>query len=327
MNARKAAVWVLVLASFAAVAAAQGTDFAVEKNALLSQLESMGHGYHSQAEWTALFAKTDQLAAQARAAKEYGTLIEFNVIKAMVYSDMLQQYGKARDVLEQTRSEFAGQPIPALRQVYVREAEVCAKLGDEEAVTRLIKEFKASKIYDPEQYLYAGGQGRDVPLSLTRPAARGASSLSVTAMQMYRSQSRFSAGQPFPSFDLVDLQGRPVRLSDYAGKIVLVDFWLEGWTAWSRELPNRIQAYHRFGPSGFAIVGINLDPHPADLAGFVSANRMTWPQVASGGEFAKQLGIFGEATSFLVDRNGMIIARDLRGADLTEAIKKALGVE
>ena len=316
-----AMVFVVPLLSFS-----QDFSSAPETKALLSKLQSMGHGYHSAAEWNDLFAQLHGLENRAQADRDWDTVVEVNVIKAMVYSDMLNDQPRALAILQETLRSYRDQAVPSLRKVYVREAEVYAKLGDEAAIGQLIKEYKASSLYDPQTYAYSGGQGRDVPLAVVRPNDRGDNSLSVTAMETYRVQARSAAGMAFPEFRGVDQNGREVSLSGLRGKVVLVDFWMPTWEPWKRELSNLVGLYRSYGPRGLEIVGMNLVPSETGTADFLRAYSMSWPQISPDPALMKKLGIFGEATSYLIDQNGLIVGRDLKGSELTAAVKRTLGL-
>jgi peroxiredoxin len=294
-------------------------------NALLSRLQAMGHGYHTQAEWNELFSYMDGLTARAKQAGETDSLVELNVIRAMVYSDMLGSHQQALDILEATKREFGARGLPSLRRAYVTEAKVYAALGDEVAIGNLISEFRRSRLYDPQRYGYEVGAGRDTPLSIVRPGAQGDNSTTVTAMEKYRVQARFAPGRTFPDIELTDRGGARVSLSDYRGKVVLVDFWMPGWTPWQRELPNLAQVYRKYQSYGFEIVGVTLGATVSDE--FLRSNRMTWPQAAAAASVTKRLGIFGEVTSFLLDKDGTVVGRDLKGSDLVEAVKRSLGLQ
>lgn len=294
-------------------------------NALLSRLQAMGHGYHTEAEWNDLFRYMDDLTGRAKQAGETDSLVELNVIRAMVHSDMLGSHQQALNILEDTRREFGARGLPSLRRAFVTEAKVYAALGDEAAIGQLIGEFKRSRLYDPEHYGYSVGEGRNTPLSVVRPGARGDNSTTVTAMEKYRTQARFAPGRVFPDVPLHDRGGAPRNLSDYRGKVVLVDFWLPGWTPWQRELPQLTQLYRKYQSYGLEIVGVSLGGRVSDE--FLQANRMAWPQATADAVVTKRLGIFGEVTSFLLDQNGLIVGRDLKGADLVEAVRKSLGLE
>jgi peroxiredoxin len=298
-----------------------------ETKALLSKLQSMGHGYRTRAEWDELFAQLDNLETRAQQDRDWDTVVEVNVIKAMVYSDMLGDHQKAVAILQDTKRRYRDQILPAVRKVYIREAEVYSKIGDEAAISRLIKEYKASPLYDPQPYAYWGGQGRDVPLTVVRPNERGDSSLSVTAMETYRMQARFAPGNAFPDFHGADQNGKPVSLSDVKGKVVLFDFWMPNWDPWKREAPNLAGLYRSYSSRGFEIIGFNVAPAAAVSKDFVRAYSMTWPQVTVDPALFRKLGIFGEATSFLIDRDGIIVGRALKGSELVNAVKRTLGVQ
>lgn len=318
-------VWLLAACVLLALCAGPAGAQTADMKALLSRLESMGHGYHSDAEWAEVFSQMDAMVEKAEAAGNWSGAVDVEVLRAQTFSDMLGEPKRARAILREVRKKYGEYGVSGLRKTYVREAEVLAKLGDDAGIAELIGEFKRSPYYDPQNYSYSGGQGRNDPLVLQRPGARGDDSLSVSAMEMYRQQARFAAGREFPSFEGEGLEGGAVRLEDYRGKVVLVDLWLMGWTPWKRELPNLLQLHQRYGPQGFEILGVNMDRNPAALREFVRANGMKWPQIADDLAITKKLGVYGEATSFLLDRSGNIIGRDLKGAMLNDAVKRALG--
>lgn len=315
------------LVLFQLPAGAQRVDFSREVRSLLSRLQTMGRGYHTEAEWSQLLGEMDDLIAKARVERAWDSIVEINLIKAMMYSDMLNDQQAALTILQDTRRSYDHLNLPNLRKVFVREAEVLSKMGDEAAINRLIEEFKASRYYDPEAYAYSGGQGRDVPLRLVRPHGQGDDSVSVSAMEMYRSRARFAPGKPFPDFQALTMDGRSLSLADLRGKVVLMDFWLQGWAPWMQDLPNLVRTYQAYNPSGFEIVGVCLSPSPQGLDAFLRAYNMTWPQIVGDPTLARKIGIFGECTNFLLDQNGAILARDISGANLTQAVKDALGVK
>lgn len=323
---RIAVVFLVVLCVASLSVFAQGGVYSAETKALLSKLQSMGHGYHTDAEWTELFSQIGSVESRAQADRDWDSVVEVNVIKAMVYSDMLNDQAKAISILQDIIRRYRQQTVPALRKAYVRSAEVYSKMGDEAAIGNLIKDYKSSSLYDPQSYQYWGGQGRDVPLTIVRPGDRGDSSSSVTAMEMYRTRARSATGASFPDFRTTQADGSALSLSDLRGKVVLIDFWLPTWEAWKRELPNRVELYQSYKTRGFEIVGFNL-ARGTDSKDFERAYRMSWPQATPDPALLRKLGVFGEATSFLLDQNGQVVGRDLKGAELTDAVKRSLGVQ
>lgn len=298
-----------------------------ELNELVARVQSMSHGYFAASEWTRLLGDLDVLSARAEQAHDWQTVLEARLLKATVLDDLLNDPERSLAVVQQTRQKLKSvAPVPGYGRLYVREAQIYGKLGDEAAIGRLIEEFKRSPFYDPQPYSFTGGQGRDVPLVLTRPRGRGDDSLTVTAMEVARQRARSAAGRAFPDFEMRDTQGRLIRSADCRGKVVLVDFWIPSWTPWQRDLPRLVRLYNELQQHGFEIIGISLERNAVDFEGYLQRNGMTWPQVVGDMTLARRLGIFGDATNYLLDQNGRVIGRNLRGADLTQAVRAAMGM-
>lgn len=308
--------------SLSAVAAP--VSFTQDINKVLSKLQSMGRDSYTTAEWNEVYRMLADIEARAKAGEAWDALIEARVVHAMVIGDMQRNPQSAIDLLQRTKRELRDRHVPEMKKVYVRLAELHAKVGDEGAVNRTIQEFQASPYYDPQDYPFSGGQGPASPLVIIRPNAAGSSSISETAMKVHQAQSRFTNGAAFPDFELTDVQGVKINAKSMAGRVTLFDFWNKDWSAWKNDLKNLSATYLRYRKQGFEIVGVNIDPAAGDLTAFMTANSMLWPQVSDGRDLARTLGIFGECANILVDGNGVIIGRNLHGADLVEAIKRAL---
>jgi peroxiredoxin len=292
-----------------------------ERRELLSRIQAMGHGHHTTQEWAEIGDQLARLRSAAEQAGQIDTVIELNVIEAMMKGDQQRDVAGAIDVLERTKKAYFGRDVENMKRVYVALAELQSRQGDEAAIGRLIEEFRKSPHFDPANYPYSGGQGRDVPLLVTRPRASGRDSVTVSTMERYRTLSRVAPGRTMTDIEGVNALGQRVRLSDYRGRLVLVDFWLPGWTPWRRDLPTLLNAHRQYRAAGFEIVGIHLGRDHEAANQLIREQGMSWEQSAVDRKVLSQLGIFGTALNILVDRNGTIIARDLRGADLLETIR------
>src|SRR6476619_559483 len=135
-------------------------------------------------------------------------------------------------------------------------------------------------------------------------------------------------GSPFPDFNETDINGKPVSVANYKGKVVLVDFWATWCGPCVAELPNVLKAYQKYHDKGFEILGISLDQDKEKLTGFTKEKNMTWQQYFDGKGWQSKLGakygINSMPATFLLDKDGKIIGKDLRGEALEQALANTL---
>ncbi len=123
--------------------------------------------------------------------------------------------------------------------------------------------------------------------------------------------------------------GKRISLSDFKGKYLLVDFWASWCRPCRMENPNVVAAYNRFKDKGFAILGVSLDSNKEQWIAAIRNDNLTWAQVSDlkGGsnDAAILYGIMSIPQNVLIDREGKIIAKNLRGpaleAKLAELMK------
>jgi peroxiredoxin len=141
-------------------------------------------------------------------------------------------------------------------------------------------------------------------------------------------QSGLAEGTKFPDFSEKDSAGKPLSIANYKGKVVLLDFWATWCGPCVHELPNVIKTYDTHHKQGFEIIGISLDKDQEKLASFTKEKNMTWVQYFDGlvwqNKLAVKYGINSIPATFLLDGQGTIIGKDLRGEDLENAVTKAL---
>lgn len=139
-----------------------------------------------------------------------------------------------------------------------------------------------------------------------------------------------AVGQKFTDFELKNLEGKAVKLSDYAGKgkVVLVDFWASWCGPCRQEMPNVVKVYNQYKDKGFEIVGVSLDQTEEAWKKGIADLGITWPQMSDlkywQCEAAAIYGVNAIPHTVLIDKDGTIIERNLRGEKLYERIAELL---
>jgi thiol-disulfide isomerase/thioredoxin len=168
-------------------------------------------------------------------------------------------------------------------------------------------------------------------IKMTYPQSEIAKNIdqAVEALQRQAAATSILAvGKPFPTFSEKDLNGKPLALADFKGKVVLVDFWATWCGPCVQELPNVLAAYEKFHGKGFEIIGISLDQNRDALTGFIKERGVTWVQYFDGlgwkSKLGTQYGIQSIPATFLLDGEGKIIAKNLRGPALEKQLATLL---
>jgi len=135
-----------------------------------------------------------------------------------------------------------------------------------------------------------------------------------------------SVGHKAPDFTTMGLDGKPVSLSDYKGKYVMIDFWASWCGPCRAENPNVVKQYAAFKSKGFNILGISLDVDKKNWQEAVTQDKLTW---AHGSDLKRFDGpteslyhILGIPANFIIDPQGVIVAKNMRGTELEDFLNK-----
>lgn len=139
----------------------------------------------------------------------------------------------------------------------------------------------------------------------------------------YNKAKQFAVGKSI-DFTLPDAKGNEFKLSSLKGKYVLVDFWASWCMPCRAENPFLLKAYAELKDKNFEIVGVSLDDKKESWLGAVKADNLPWTQVSDvkgfKTEIAVRFGISAIPQNVLIDPDGKVIAKDLRGEDVNKRI-------
>ncbi|MGQ9805552.1 MAG: TlpA family protein disulfide reductase [Chlorobiales bacterium] len=141
-------------------------------------------------------------------------------------------------------------------------------------------------------------------------------------------------GKKAPDFTLTTTDGKILKLSDYKGKGVIVNFWATWCPPCRAEIPHMVELQKEYEQKGFSFIGIAVSDEEEKVKAFVVSQKMNYP-VAMGtkelamsyGKFTQERRLTGIPTSFIINGKGEIVGHFIGGRDkatFVEAIKKAL---
>jgi len=246
-------------------------------------------------------AKSDlqALIAKVQSKLKGGTVTEKDL------ADELKEFDALLEKYKDQKTDDVARILLMKAMLYVQ------ILDDSDKGTALVKKIKAD-FPDTEP-------GKNADKLLEQMAAQAKSK------QM---QKDLAVGSKFPDFQEKDLDGKQLSMASYKGKVVLVDFWATWCGPCIRELPSVLKAYEKHHANGFEIIGISLDQDKGKLTSFIEGKGMKWPQYFDGkgwgNKLAVKYGVNSIPATYLLDGEGKIIAKNLRGDALEETVAKSL---
>lgn len=174
---------------------------------------------------------------------------------------------------------------------------------------------------DPEKYMEIYKRVYD-DLSNKLPGSKYLERLK----QEIDSYSRLMVGTEAPDFTFNTPEGKPLTLSSFRGKVVLIDFWASWCGPCRKENPNVVRVYNKFNKKGFEILGVSLDEDRDRWIDAIKKDGLVWNHVSDlkgwQSEACRLYGIDAIPLTVLLDKEGKIIAKNLRGASLEQKLEE-----
>ncbi|WP_316817634.1 TlpA disulfide reductase family protein [Pedobacter nyackensis] len=137
-----------------------------------------------------------------------------------------------------------------------------------------------------------------------------------------------SGTQSAPEFTLNDTEGKAISLASYKGGYVLVDFWASWCVPCRAENPNVLAAYEKYKDKNFQVLGVSLDEKKEAWLKAIAEDKLPWKQVcdfkASKSEVTKMYNVSSIPANVLVDPQGKIVGKDLRGKALHDTLAELI---
>ena len=248
------------------------------------------------------------------------------------YEEFLYQIKPLNDYVTLYRNSVQTAPTQAAKDSMIIALNTTYNIY-QESIDRFIARKKNSPVSSLLlAYSYDTDPNKDVVLlekrfnALNGPALQ--SQFAKNISQVIANDKIGAIGTKAINFIQTDTSGTAVSLSQFKGKYVLLDFWASWCRPCRMENPNVVAAYNTFKNKNFAVLSVSLDEQKDLWLRAIKADKLNWTHISDlkywSNEVAMQYHIQSIPQNFLIDPNGVIIAKNLRGEQLVEKLKELL---
>jgi peroxiredoxin len=266
--------------------------------------------------------------------EEFQKVLEFIYGKQDLISDLSMQYqtmqfsGASQEELMELQLQF--EVLDA--QIKEDVKNFAAKVTDPIIAIYLISSLDLSKEFDfvkeKMESITAQAPNSVYVREFNERIAQAEQSIAQQKM-MEEMAKKTAIGTEAPDIVMKNPQGQDLKLSDLRGKVVLLDFWAAWCKPCRMENPNIVAAYNKYKSKGFTVFSVSLDKDRDAWVQAIKDDGLVWDYHVSDLQFwqnaaAQLYGINSIPAAFLIDKEGNIIGKDLRGPALEEKLKEVL---
>lgn len=252
------------------------------------------------------------------------------VINLMNYADfrnyqLMIQFSQAvyrmKELTDAQKQEFSGSMYDILDEDYRERMRYIAETyGDRNSVLAILKRLEGDKHKELVEKVVTR-------LETINPNYQPLLDYKEAIAEAKYQKERLAIGKPAPDFSFPTPDGNVVGLKDYRGKLLIVDFWASWCGPCRSEIPHMKEIYKKYKSQGVEILSVSIDKKDTDWTKALQEEDMPWAQVCApnaGAEIMKDYQFNGIPYIILIDKEGNILAKNLRGEDINKAIDEAL---